>query len=94
MVLLPEICFLMDKFYIFINKNSNTYLAQYTTSRQNEITELLDKDIFKVITFKNIRSKAWIFNSCFVNKIKNLKTDKAYEKIWLIVYVYKNKKKI
>lgn len=36
-VALLYICFLMNKFDIFINKNANIRPAQYTTSREKEI---------------------------------------------------------
>lgn len=70
----------MDKFDIFIYKNAVAQSAEYTVSRQKEITELLEKDIFKVVITKDISSNVQIFNFRFVNKIKNLGTDKIYKK--------------
>lgn len=70
----------MDKFKVFVNKNSNAYPAQYTTFRQKEITGLLEKGVCEIVTSKNIPSNARIFNLRFVNKIKNPGTDKVYEK--------------
>lgn len=52
--------------------------------------ELLEKCIFKIITLKNILNNAWIFNSCFINKLKNAGIDNAYEKSWLVIQVYNN----
>lgn len=39
---------------MFINKDANRKLAQYITSRQKEIAELLAKNVFKVVTIANI----------------------------------------
>ena len=80
-------------FNVFINKNSNVYPAQYIIFRQKEIMGLLKKGIFKVVTSKNIPSNAQIFNSCFVDKVKNVVTDKAYEKSRLVVQVYNDQEK-
>ena len=75
----------MDEFDVFINKNSDAHLAQYTASRQKEITGRLEKDIFKVVISKNVPSNAQIFKSRFVDEVKNAGTDKAYQKSWLVV---------
>ena len=80
-----DIYFFIDKFDVFINKNFDIYLAQYTASRQKKITGLLKKDVFKVIIFKNVLSNVQIFNSHFVDKVKNVGIDKAYVKSWLDV---------
>ena len=78
---------------MFINKNADTQPAQYTASQQKEVTRLLEKEVFKAVTSKDVPSNARIFNSCFVNEIKNLGIDKAYEKSRLVVQVYNDQKK-
>ena len=83
-----DICFLIDKFNMFINKNVDVQPAQYTASRQKEVTKLLEKEVFKAITSEDVPSNARIFNSCFVDKIKNPDIDKTYEKRRLVVQVY------
>lgn len=40
-----------------------------------------------------ISSNIQVFNFCFINNIKDLYTDKVYEKSRLIMYAYNNKKK-
>lgn len=75
-----DIYFFIGEFNMFINKNSDDKSAQYTISRQKDVAKLFEKDIFKVITTNNISSNVQIFNSHFVNKIKNFDTNKAYEK--------------
>lgn len=74
-------------------KNTDVPLAQYTTFRQKKIAKLLEKDVFKVVTTDSILSNAQIFNSCFVNKIKNLGTNKMYKKSQLVIQAYNNKEK-
>ncbi len=56
---------------------------QFQTSRQAEVLGLLEKGVFKVahIVPQGIR----IFNSRFVNKVKNKGTDKAFIKSRLVV---------
>ncbi len=80
-----DICFLINKFDMFINKNADDKLVQYITSRQKEVARLFEKGVFKIVTINDISSNAQIFNSCFVNKIKNPNTDKAYKKSRLII---------
>lgn len=48
-----DIYFIIPKFNIFINKDTN---VQYTISRQKEIARLFEKKVFKIITFENIPS--------------------------------------
>ena len=82
----------MDKSDEFI-KNVDLSSAQYTTSRHEEIAKLLEKSSFKVVTIVDISTNTWIFNSRFVNEVKNASTDKAYAKIWLVVQVYNDQEK-
>lgn len=51
---LLDICILINKFDVFINKNSNAHLAQYIASRQKKITRLLEKGVFKIVIFKDV----------------------------------------
>ena len=71
----------MNEFDVFINKNSDRHLTQYIASRQKEITGLLEKSVFKVVTSKDVPSNVRILNSHFVDKIKNT----AYKKSRLVV---------
>ena len=81
---LLDICFLIDELNVFI-KNTDMPPAQYTASRQKKIAGLLEKDIFKVVTSADILSNTQIFNSRYINKIKYVGIDKAYEKSKLVV---------
>lgn len=80
-----DICFLIDKVDVFINKNTDVQLAQYTASRQKEIIGLYEKSDFKVTFIYDIPSNVQIFNSRFIDEIKNPSTNKVYDKIWLII---------
>lgn len=81
----------MNKFDAFI-KNADMELTQYTAFRQKKIAGLPEKGVFKVVITKDIPSNASIFNSRFVDKIKNPGIDKAYEKIRLVVQAYNDQK--
>lgn len=67
---------------------------------KKKICGQLEKDVFKVINpnkvviSENILSITQVFNYCFVNKIKDSCTNKAYEKCCLVVYTYNKKEKI
>ncbi len=83
-----------------IDTFTNKYLnAQSSTSEQKEIQKLLEKDIFKVVTLdkivipEQVISSTQVFNTSFVDNIKDLCTDKAYEKNRLVVYTYNDEKK-
>lgn len=88
-----DICFLINKFDIFINKNTNIKPAKYIVFKHKKIVEIVEKSVFKVITIINILINVQIFNSCFVDKIKNRNINKAYKKNWLVIQAYNNQKK-
>lgn len=66
---------------------------QYTTSKQKKITSLLEKEVFEIINDQNVPSDVCIFKSRFVDKIKNPRIDKAFEKSCLVVQAYNDLKK-
>lgn len=76
---------MIDKFDAFINKTADIKPAQYIAFKQKKIAKLLEKRVFKVVTTANILNNAQIFNSHFVDKVKNASTEKAYKKNWLVV---------
>lgn len=93
---LEQVRILANKLEIFTNKYADTQLS---TFRQNEIEKLLEKNDFKVVTpdklvmLEKVLSNIQVFNSYFVNKIKNLYTDKVYKKSCPVIYTYNNGKK-
>lgn len=68
-------------------------MVQYISFKQEEIAGLLEKNVFKNITRADIPSNIQIFNYCFVNKVKHIGIDKAYEKSWLVIQAYNHKQK-
>lgn len=79
-ITLLNICFLIDNFDVFINKDADGISAYYTISRQKKIARLFKKRFFKVVITDNILNNTQIFNFCVVDKIKNPNTNKIYEK--------------
>jgi hypothetical protein len=67
--------------------------AQFAASRQKELTGLLEKGVFKITKLTNVPQGARLFNSQFVNKIKNKGTNKAFEKSQLVIQAYDDKEK-
>ena len=61
---------------------------QFTASRQKEISGPLEKGVFKIVQFEDIPAGARVFNSRFVDEIKNAGTEKAFEKSRLVVQAY------
>lgn len=66
---------------------------QYIISSQKKFARLLEKNVFKVVTFRDVLSNIWIFNSRFLNKIKTLGINKASKKSFLVVQTYNDKNK-
>jgi len=54
-------------------------------SQRKEINGLLKKGVFAVITEKDVPQGVHIFNLHFVNKIKHPGTNKAFEKLRLVI---------
>lgn len=65
-------------------------LPLYILLRQKEILELLEKNIFQVINSKNISINIQFINSQFNNEIKNIDTNKTFEKSCLVIQAYNN----
>ena len=60
-------------------------LPSFTESRRKEINGLLKKGVFKFTNTADIPKGVRIFNSQFINEIKNARTDKAFKKSRLVV---------
>ena len=71
-------------------KNDDISQLPFTKSRYKEINSLLEKGAFEVIIISDIPSGMEIFNSRFVDKIKNDRTATAFEKSRLVVQAYNN----
>ena len=62
--------------------------SQFRASRQKELTGLLEKGVFEITKLADVPQGVRLFNSRFVDEIKNLGTDKAFEKSQLVVQAY------
>ncbi|OXV05628.1 hypothetical protein Egran_06604 [Elaphomyces granulatus] len=75
-----------------ITGNPSTVFAYgaptFSESRNKEINGLLEKGVFKIINKSEIPHGTRIFNSRFVDEIKNPGTDQAFEKSRLVVQAY------
>ncbi|EED12274.1 hypothetical protein TSTA_003330 [Talaromyces stipitatus ATCC 10500] len=68
--------------------------AQFDQSRKKEINGLLENGVFEVVRMEDVPKGTCIFNSRFVDEIKNLGTDKAFENHDLLYKCITMKKKI
>ena len=82
---LSDIRFMMDNSHY---DDINVKLPIYTLSRQKKILVLLEKGVFQVFNSKDMPVSIPVFNSQFVDEIKNAGIDKAFEKSWLDVQAY------
>jgi hypothetical protein len=57
--------------------------SQFAESRQKEINDLIEKDVFQSVNKNDVSSDVRIFNFRIVNEIKHLDIDKAFEKFRL-----------
>ena len=74
---------------IFIQDNALA-LPPFTASRRKELNGLLKNGIFEVVDIEDIPYSIRIFNSRFIDEIKNPRTDKAFEKSRLVVQAYQD----
>jgi hypothetical protein len=74
---------------VFLQNNEDT--VQFQTSRQSEVLGLLEKGVFEVAN--DVPKGVRIFNSRFVNKVKNKGIKNAFTKSRLVVQAYNNKEK-
>ncbi len=67
--------------------------SQFAESRQKEINDLIEKDVFQSINKNDVSFDVRIFNSRFVNEIKHLDIDKAFEKSRLVMQTFNDQNK-
>ena len=65
----------------------------FVDSRIKEINGLLEKGVFEVVDIASVPQGKRIFNSRFVDTIKNEGTDQAFEKSRLVVQAYNDQEK-
>jgi len=67
--------------------------TRFSASRQKELTGLLEKGVFEITKLTNVPQGVRLFNSRFVDEVKNKGTDKAFEKSRLVVQAYNDAEK-
>ncbi len=68
--------------------------SSFIAFRQKEIADLLEKEIFLSVNKKNVSANIRIFNSRFVDAVKNSGTEKAFEKSRLVMQAFNDQNKI
>jgi hypothetical protein len=76
-----------------LNSITDSTVSRFIASRQQKMTELLEKKVFLSIRKTDVLSDVRIFSSRFVNEIKHFDTNKAFEKFRLVVQAFKNQNK-
>jgi hypothetical protein len=80
--------------FIFNTIDTINFVSSFTASRQKEIVELLEKEIFISVNKRNVSTDVRIFSSRFVNEIKHSGTEKAFEKFRLVIQAFNDQNKI
>ncbi|KHJ30188.1 hypothetical protein EV44_g3772 [Erysiphe necator] len=78
---------------VFFKSDETICQTSFEKSRQKEIQGLLEKGVFEYVRLSDIPLGTRIFNSRFVDEVKNKGTDKAFEKSRLVVQAFNNKGK-
>jgi hypothetical protein len=68
-------------------------LSQFAAFRQKETMRLIEKDVFQSVKQIDVLSSIRIFNSRFVDEIKHLNIDKAFEKSRLVMQAFNDQNK-
>jgi hypothetical protein len=68
-------------------------LSQFAAFRQKKINDLIEKDVFQSVKTDDVSLDVRIFNSRFVDEIKHLDIDKAFEKSRLVVQTFNDQNK-
>jgi hypothetical protein len=92
----PEVTVFLQDDEIEAEETGDVYLSndvQYEDSRQAEIEGLLEKGVFAVTLRSEVPEGIRIFNSRFVDEIKNEGTDKELRKSRLVVQAYNDQEK-
>ena len=72
----------------FQNDQQNSTPGPFVKSRKKKINELFEKNCFEIVSTSDVFHEVRIFNSRFVDEIKNINTIDAYEKFRLVMQIY------
>ena len=78
---------------ILIFFHNQPMYTPFTESKQKEIEGLLEKGVFEVVLIDKVPQGTKIFNSRFVDEVKNAGTAAAFEKSRLVVQAYNDEGK-
>lgn len=78
----------MANIYVFLKNNASQ--PPFIESQYKEINGLFEKNAFKVFSILDISSRMRIFNSHFIDKIKNTGIATAFKKSRLVIQDYNN----
>ena len=95
-----DFCFFMNEFFFvdeidevecfFVDQFEPKTSSQFVVSRQKEVLELIEKEIFQLTDFSEIPMGIRIFNSRFVDEIKHQSIEKKLKKSRLMMQAYNN----
>ena len=68
-------------------------LTKFQTFRLKEFNELLEKEIFEIIYIDDLFIRARVFESRFINQVKNEGIEKAFEKSRFVIQAFNDSEK-
>jgi hypothetical protein len=66
---------------------------QFKELYQKKINGLFKKGVFTTVPLLTIFNGIYIFNSQFINKVKNIRTSTVFKKLYLVIQAYNNAEK-
>jgi hypothetical protein len=78
---------------VYIQEDRTEDNTQFSASRQKELTRLLAKGVFDIVKLSKVPNRIRLFNSQFVDQVKNEGTNKAFEKSRLVIQAYNDSEK-
>jgi hypothetical protein len=79
--------------FIFNTIAAINLVSSFIASRQKKIAGLLEKGVFISVNKENVSTDVRIFSSRFVNEIKHLEIEKAFEKFRLVIQAFNDQNK-
>jgi hypothetical protein len=80
--------FLASIAHFIFNTIVESVVSSFIASRQKEIVDILEKEVFISIDKRNVSADVRIFSFRFVNEIKHSSTEKAFEKFRLMIQTF------
>ena len=91
---LADVTIFLQNNYLLPSKSAPLSIPSlFTESRQKKINDLIEKGVFHVVLILQVPKNTRIFNSRFIDKLKNIGMAAAYKKSRLVVQAYNDYKK-